>query len=1203
MTLEYRLLGPLEVEGDEGVIALGGRQQRQLLALLVLHANAPVSGATIVDRLWPDGAPRTAAGAVRVLLSQLRRALAGGAVGPSLLGRSAAGWVLRVDPGQVDAARFEAGVVEGQACLARGDVAGASRQWRAALALWRGPALADVVDDLEEARAAATRWQELRVATLEHCIEAELRLGPQAELTAELEALVAEHPFRERFVGSLMLALYRAGRQTDALRVYAQARHRLVEELGIEPDRSLAELEGAILRHDPGLDMAGAPSVEAPSGEPAPAAPAAPAPAPVPVPAAPPPAVPPPTELLPDALAVAAERGPLLGRGPALARWQEIWAQARRGRAQVVVVSGPAGIGKTRLAAEAARYAHDHGGRVLFGRCDEEALTPYQPLVEALRDHVRHLDVRALAPHLARVPPELVRLVPELQPLAASGGGPPISADERYWLFETIADLLRALAGAAPLALVLDDVQWADGPSLSLLRHLGRRVLDVPLALVMTCRDTDLAGDEPLSALLVDLERQGRLERLPLRGLDVNDAVAMVRRTWPGDRGGPSAAALREACRLAEGNPFFLRQLARHLAEVDTGGPGATAPLPHEVQALLRRRLDRLSEAARRALTSASVIGREFDFDLLQAVLDSGEEQLLDALDEALDARLVVESREGTDCFSFVHALLRETCYGALSASRRARLHARVARALEAAGRPDSLAALAHHFALAGPDYRAEARTYALRAAAPAMAVLAFEEAAELYAHALDAMGPDEPAASRLDVLLALGRARTRAGDPAGARRALSEALALARRAGMGRHFAEAALAYGGEWGIDRDLEEVYIPLLEEAASVVGPADPALMAKVAARLAAATFHLRGADAARPLTERALVLAEKGRDAQALTMAYHAHHLVLLVDGSPAERLARAADQLRQARQAGGEGVNEALWNAVVDLMELGRPAEVDAAVRAYVEQTERSRRPVDLWWMSVFDSAVRAHRGDLAGALQAAEAAAVRGQQLGQVDALRVLSAQVFMVQWLGGGAGELLDATEGYVAQEPDVPAWRCGLALLKAEAGDREGARQVLAPLTGGGLDRTPRDSMWVGTLLLAAEAAGLAGDVELAADLEARLAPLRGRHVALGQAFAVLGPVDRLLGQLAAARGDLATAQAHLEDALEQATAAESPPYRLLAAVALADVLGRRGEAGPAREVLAAATEEAKRLGLGLVVARARVVAEHLAPAVPS
>jgi DNA-binding SARP family transcriptional activator len=247
--MEYRILGPLEVRAGDGQVELRGVRQRELLAVLLLHANEIVSSDRLIDELWQGDPPPTAAKIVQNSVSQLRRLLE-----PELLVTRSPGYLLRVEPGELDADRFERTVEQARADLAAGDAAKAAEQLREALALWRGPALVDFTD-APFARVEAARLEELRLAATEDRIEAELALGRHGDLVAELEALVAQHPLRERLRAQLMVALYRSGRQAEALRVYHETREVLVEELGLEPSRALQRLERAVLAQDPSLEL------------------------------------------------------------------------------------------------------------------------------------------------------------------------------------------------------------------------------------------------------------------------------------------------------------------------------------------------------------------------------------------------------------------------------------------------------------------------------------------------------------------------------------------------------------------------------------------------------------------------------------------------------------------------------------------------------------------------------------------------------------------------------------------------------------------------------------------------------------------------------------------------------------------------------------------------------------------------------------
>jgi DNA-binding SARP family transcriptional activator len=249
--MEFRILGPLEAWDEGREVPVGGPKQRALLAVLLLHSGEVVPADRLIDELWGEDSPERGAAALRVNVSRLRKALPSGA-----LTTRSPGYVMRIEPDALDLHRFERLVDEGRGLRARGLAAEASERLREALSLWRGPALADFAYE-DFAQAAIARLEEIRLAAVELRIDADLALGRHDELVGELEAFVAEHPLRERVRGYLMTALYRSGRQAEALDAYQDARRALVDGLGIEPSTALQELERAILRHDSALDLAG----------------------------------------------------------------------------------------------------------------------------------------------------------------------------------------------------------------------------------------------------------------------------------------------------------------------------------------------------------------------------------------------------------------------------------------------------------------------------------------------------------------------------------------------------------------------------------------------------------------------------------------------------------------------------------------------------------------------------------------------------------------------------------------------------------------------------------------------------------------------------------------------------------------------------------------------------------------------------------
>jgi WD40 repeat protein/DNA-binding SARP family transcriptional activator len=353
--MRFRVLGPLEVEADNGPVVLGGPKERLLLALLLTRPNQVVSVEALVQGLWGEQPPPTAAKTLQSHVKRLRRVLepgrARGAAGEVLVTRQP-GYLLRVAPGALDAARFEELTDKARRALDDGAAPAAGAMLREALGLWQGQAFEEFLDT-DVAVAEADRLAELRLVAQEDRIEADLRVGRHRELVAELEGLVRDQPLRERLWAQLMLALYRAGRQADALLAYQRARSVLVEELGIDPEAELRRLHAAVLAQDPGLDLQ-------PTGDVAAA------------------------RELPEALQAV---GPaFVGRAAELAWLRAAWTRAIDGRGGVVLVAGGQGMGKTRLAAELAREVHDQGGWVLYGRCIPEPNDPLQPFTQALAD-------------------------------------------------------------------------------------------------------------------------------------------------------------------------------------------------------------------------------------------------------------------------------------------------------------------------------------------------------------------------------------------------------------------------------------------------------------------------------------------------------------------------------------------------------------------------------------------------------------------------------------------------------------------------------------------------------------------------------------------------------------------------------------------------------------------------------------------------
>ncbi len=476
-------------------------------------------------------------------------------------------------------------------------------------------------------------------------------------------------------------------------------------------------------------------------------------------------------------------RGVFVGRDAELEEMRGLLEDALAGQGRLLLLSGDPGIGKTRTADQLSTYARVRGARVYSGRCHEgDGQPPYWPWAEALRGYVLDADPVGLRWQLGSRAADVAQIVPELAERLGDVGEPPDMGTEqaRFRIFDSFAAFLAGASGARPLMLVLDDLHWADEPSLLLLRFVARRLADTGLLLIGAYRDVELGRHHPLAETLGDLAGVDGTRRIALHGLEPKGIADYIELTAGVDRPPPDLAdAIRDQ---TGGNPFFIGEVVRLMAAEGRLGEAdgrREVTIPQGVREVIGRRLDRLSEAANEVLRIAAVCGREFRLDVLDRVCDRSLPEIEVALREAVANRLVDESAERPGRFAFYHALVRETLQAEVPAARRVRLHKRIAKALESVYEgelDDHLGELAHHFLEAGPlgDVGC-AVDYATRAADAAEGRLAYEDAALLYAKAIDALelAPEPNAEPRLALLLKLGEAQTRASRVAHARRQL----------------------------------------------------------------------------------------------------------------------------------------------------------------------------------------------------------------------------------------------------------------------------------------------------------------------------------------------------------------------------------------------------------------------------------------------
>lgn len=864
-------------------------------------------------------------------------------------------------------------------------------------------------------------------------------------------------------------------------------------------------------------------------------------------------------------------RGLFVGRADEMSKLRASLEEAFSGRTCLSLIAGEPGIGKTRLAQEICTYARLRGALTLFGRCYEGGAAPaFWPFAQILRalvdeggDEIRGLAEGDAAPALAQV-------LSDVSDDAAGEG----DASRRFRLFDGVSRFLTVAARHRPLQIVVDDLHWADGPSLALLQFLVKEVDGARMSIVVTYRDADIEPRGPVAKCVAALRRAPRTTQLPLKGLIPTDVRALVESTE--GRAVPSRVLDRIVVDT-EGNPFFVEEMLRNLEEGRELEPeiGETVPaapaLPEGVRDVIGQRLGRLSEDCQDVLVSAAAIGREFALPLLERVSGADRGALLLLLDEAEQARVVAEVPGTLGGWRFEHALMRETLYDRLRTVERIGLHGRIGQALEeisAGSAEPPLGELAHHFheaALGGGADKAV--DYAVRAGQAAAEGLAFEDAALQFARAFElsayVTSPDPVARCRY--LLSQAESHHRAGDREAAQEAFLRAAGMARSL-RAAHPSEAATALGraafglgGIWGTVGILEQPVVDLLAEAVAAQ-EGDSALHARLLARLSVAYYWSDQVERRLELSRRAREMAGRLDDPTTQIYVLDAAHFASWGPDTLEERLALANRMIEIASEHGESGATPGsghFWR-IIDALESGDIASVDRDIETYGQLAAQWKQPHFAWYASV----ARTMRALLAGELEQGRGMAAESLALGEraqgENATHFFAVQQIEIARLSGELAGLVEPAIGFVRRYPAIPAWRAALAALHASLGDEVAAREQLDRLAGRSFEDIPRDANYLVIGYFLTEAAWVLKDAERGALLYDLLLPYREHNVVIANAAVCLGSLSHTLGRLAALTGKDREAAEHFEHAIAVHRAMGARPAEARTQIAFAEAL---------------------------------------------
>jgi tetratricopeptide (TPR) repeat protein len=924
---------------------------------------------------------------------------------------------------------------------------------------------------------------------------------------------------------------------------------------------------------------------------------------------------------MPDGLLAATRRGACVGRGRELELLLRDLDAVRVGERRVVLLTGEPGIGKTRLAAEAGLAAHARGALVLYGRSDEGMAVPYQAFAEALGHLISNAPeelIESAGPALGK----LGSLVPAARERAGAADAPEDGhGGERYVLFGAAGALLSAVSVRQPVVLVLDDLHWADVPTVLLMHHLLALPSRPRLLVVATCRPVEMTDGTDLAAALAQLRRDERVTEIELGGLGEGDVLDLVEELAGAELAERERLYARALHRETDGNPLFVSEVIRGLggrdeiaaaaATLGDGSGDAALAVPASLRELIVARAAALGTETLAVLEAAAVVGHEFDAGLLARVIrnpaqraspplqasEMDDERLADVLDGAERAALIVHVAGRPGRFAFHHLLIGHTLYEHLGAARRARLHRRVAEALEelTGDSPGARAGeIARHWAEASPPDRERALRWAELAGRHALREIDPDAALRWLGMALELHGPAEDA-RRCSILIALGVAQRKHGD-ARFRETLLEAARLGRRLDEPKLLVRAAIENTRGFVSDAgEVDSERVAMLEAALEAVGSGDSRERAVLLGMLA---FELSFAPDREPrvaLADEALAVARRLGDPRTLCYVLGARSMPIWAPETLDERVACTAESVRLA-----DGLGDPLarfhalhWRGVA-LVQTGEIEELRRVVRRQHDLAGRLGEP-SARWLALYDEAtVAAIGGRLADAEVLASEALEIATDSGQPDALSLYASQLTNIRYEQGRLAELQPMIAETAADHPGIPSFRALLALAYLEGELPFEAAELLAAERP---DELPRDMTWLACAVLWALVCAAVGDATRGESLYALLRPYSDQVVYTG--ISAWGDVDHALGRLATVAGRHDDAARHLGRSIARYTAIGAPVWLARATLDEGALLLTRegpGDRERARELLGRAQADARRLGAAGIERRAGVLLGH-------